>query len=198
MVNKIIKVLVLLPAVLCIFTGVRWLVAPSDVAATLGLGLSEGLGRSSLIGDMSGFFLTLGSCMLIALITERRAWYFPAMMLLGVAVWFAARVAFGVAMAGDRLALGGPAHSLAPYEGVELGDSRIVHAIRLVADRTGVTGSTLTHHVKILASAGLVTQARQGRSIICAAVAFDEVQELSNFLLTECCADSPDTDHTHG
>ncbi|MEL6563386.1 MAG: metalloregulator ArsR/SmtB family transcription factor [Pseudomonadota bacterium] len=66
--------------------------------------------------------------------------------------------------------------------------------------RTGVTGSTLTHHVKILNSAGLVTQARQGRSIICAAVAFDEVQELADFLLTECCADSDATheDHTHG
>lgn len=56
--------------------------------------------------------------------------------------------------------------------------------------RTGVTGSTLTHHVKILSAAGLVAQTRQGRSIICAAVAFDEVQSLSAFLLTECCADS--------
>lgn len=64
--------------------------------------------------------------------------------------------------------------------------------------RTGVTGSTLTHHMKILATAGLVTQARQGRSIICAAVAFDEVNSLSTFLLTECCADSPNTDHDHG
>ena len=53
--------------------------------------------------------------------------------------------------------------------------------------------------MKILSTAGLVTQARQGRSIICAAVAFDEVQSLSTFLLTECCADSAnqcqDADH---
>jgi hypothetical protein len=84
LVDKVIKVFVLLPAVLFIFTGIRWLVAPGDVAASLGLGLSEGLGRSSLIGDMSGFFVTLGSCMLIALITERRAWYYPPIMLLGI------------------------------------------------------------------------------------------------------------------
>ncbi|MEL6889191.1 MAG: helix-turn-helix domain-containing protein [Pseudomonadota bacterium] len=72
-------------------------------------------------------------------------------------------------------------------------------SIGALGNRTGVTGSTLTHHVKILASAGLVTQARQGRSIICAAVAFDEVEALSNFLLTECCADSArPEDHTHG
>ena len=66
--------------------------------------------------------------------------------------------------------------------------------------RTGVTGSTLTHHVKILATAGLVTQVRQGRSIICAAVAFDQVQSLSTFLLTECCADSatPHEENDHG
>lgn len=59
--------------------------------------------------------------------------------------------------------------------------------------RTGVTGSTLTHHMKILASAGLVAQTRHGRSIICAAVAFDEVTALSNFLLKECCADGTPT-----
>ena len=72
-------------------------------------------------------------------------------------------------------------------------------SIGALGDRTGVTGSTLTHHVKILASAGLVTQARQGRSIICAAVAFDEVEALSNFLLTECCADiARPEDEPHG
>ncbi|MBY5933917.1 helix-turn-helix domain-containing protein [Tateyamaria omphalii] len=70
-------------------------------------------------------------------------------------------------------------------------------SIGALGQRTGVTGSTLTHHVKILASAGLVTQARHGRSIICAAVAFGEVQDLADFLLTECCADSPNSDHDH-
>lgn len=66
--------------------------------------------------------------------------------------------------------------------------------------RTGVTGSTLTHHLKLLAAAGLVKQERQGRSIICAAVAYAEVEALANFLLTECCADAPAPckDHDHG
>lgn len=73
-------------------------------------------------------------------------------------------------------------------------------SIGILGERVGVTGSTLTHHMKILSAAGLVTQVRQGRSIICAAVAFDEVMSLSNFLLTECCADSTltDKDHRHG
>ena len=60
--------------------------------------------------------------------------------------------------------------------------------------RCGVTGSTLTHHMKILTQAGLVTQIRQGRQIICAAVAYDELHELADFLLRECCADA-DTPH---
>lgn len=60
--------------------------------------------------------------------------------------------------------------------------------------RTGVTGSTLTHHMKILTSAGLVAQVRHGRSIMCAAVAYDELHDLSQFLLTECCADAPQKD----
>lgn len=73
-------------------------------------------------------------------------------------------------------------------------------SIGILGDRTGVTGSTLTHHMKILASAGLVTQSKQGRSIICAAVAYDEVQTLSEFLINECCADSvaPCKEHDHG
>lgn len=70
--------------------------------------------------------------------------------------------------------------------------------IGALGERTGVTGSTLTHHMKILAQAGLVTQEKQGRSIICAAVAYDQVQDLSQFLLKECCADSADGEHSHG
>lgn len=59
-----------------------------------------------------------------------------------------------------------------------------------LGQRSGVTGSTLTHHMKILAQANLVSQVKRGRSIICAAAAFDEMQALSGFLLRECCADS--------
>ncbi|WP_204113268.1 ArsR/SmtB family transcription factor [Shimia biformata] len=69
-----------------------------------------------------------------------------------------------------------------------------------LGQRSGVTGSTLTHHMKILAQAGLVTQTRQGRSIICAAVAYDRVRALSEYLLSQCCADcaTPSKDHDHG
>lgn len=65
--------------------------------------------------------------------------------------------------------------------------------------RTGITGSTLTHHLKLLTAAELVEQQRRGRSIICAAVAYSRVEALSDFLLTECCADAakPCEAHSH-
>ncbi|SMX37682.1 ArsR/SmtB family transcription factor [Maliponia aquimaris] len=73
-------------------------------------------------------------------------------------------------------------------------------SIGTLGERSGITGSTLTHHLKILSAAGLVTQARQGRSIICAAADYQEVEALSDYLLRQCCADSPvcHKDHAHG
>jgi len=82
--NRLLQVLVSLAAVLFVVTGVRWLVAPAGVAPMFGLSLGEGVALSSQVGDMSGFFLTLGGCMLIALIRARRSWYYPPMMLLGI------------------------------------------------------------------------------------------------------------------
>ena len=82
--NKVLRVLVFLPAILFLVTGLRWLVAPAGVAPTFGLTLDAGVGLSSQVGDMSAFFLTLASCMLIALISGRRSWYYPAIMLLSI------------------------------------------------------------------------------------------------------------------
>ncbi len=60
-----------------------------------------------------------------------------------------------------------------------------------LGERTGVSGSTLTHHLKILAGAGLVSQEKRGRSIIVGAADMTTMQALSDYLLSECCADAP-------
>lgn len=67
-----------------------------------------------------------------------------------------------------------------------------------LGQRSGVTGSTLTHHMRILTQAGLAVQTRKGRQVICAAAAYDAMQRLSDFLLRECCADAPNGGHDHG
>ncbi|MCI4664236.1 MAG: metalloregulator ArsR/SmtB family transcription factor [Neomegalonema sp.] len=48
--------------------------------------------------------------------------------------------------------------------------------------------STLTHHLKFLAAAGLLSQERRGRSQVCRAD-FDAVEALAQFLTRECCRD---------
>ncbi len=63
--------------------------------------------------------------------------------------------------------------------------------IGVLGDRTGITGSTLTHHMRVLAQAGLVQRARDGRRILCVAD-YDGVRALSDFLLSQCCRDSDD------
>ena len=56
--------------------------------------------------------------------------------------------------------------------------------------RSGVTGSTLTHHMKVLTAAGLVRQVKDGRRIICIGADYDRMRGISDYLLKECCADS--------
>jgi len=67
---------------------------------------------------------------------------------------------------------------------------------------TGITGATLTHHLRFLSQAGLLTQTRKGRSVICAAVAYARIEALRDFLLANCCADATGPllpeEHRHG
>ena len=49
--------------------------------------------------------------------------------------------------------------------------------------------STLSHHLRFLSAAGLLSQERQGRSLICRA-SFANISALVGFLQRECCADA--------
>jgi DNA-binding transcriptional ArsR family regulator len=55
-------------------------------------------------------------------------------------------------------------------------------------ERTGMASSTLAHHLRFLAAAGVITQTRSGRSVINRA-AFGTIEELAGYLLKECCVD---------
>ncbi len=81
----ILTFLVAVPALLFIVMGLRWLLYPGGIAESTGLSLETGLGLSTQIGDLSAFFLVLGLCILIALVTGRRSWYYPPVMLLLIA-----------------------------------------------------------------------------------------------------------------
>lgn len=58
-----------------------------------------------------------------------------------------------------------------------------------IQERTQIAPSTLAHHLKSLAAAGLVAQNRDGRSTITRAD-FTQLERLAQFILSECCADT--------
>lgn len=83
-----LRILVALPAIFFILVGVRWAVDPGGAAATLGMELQDGLGRSTQIGDIGGFFLATGMMMLGGLVTAQRPWFYaPALLLALIAVF---------------------------------------------------------------------------------------------------------------
>jgi DNA-binding transcriptional ArsR family regulator len=55
-------------------------------------------------------------------------------------------------------------------------------------DRLKVPASTLSHHVKSLIAVGLISQVREGTTLVCHAE-YDTMQGLVDFLVAECCAD---------
>ena len=107
MVAKLLRLLTLLTGLLFTLTGVQWWVMPEAVAPQFGLTLDTGLGLSSQIGDMSAFFLLLGFCAFMALLTRRGVWYTPAIVLLVLTAIgrIIAWVVHGAAFATDQIAL---------------------------------------------------------------------------------------------
>jgi len=57
-----------------------------------------------------------------------------------------------------------------------------------IQDRCGMAASTLAPHLRFLASAGLIEQEKDGRSVISRA-AYDRLEALAGFILKECCAE---------
>ncbi len=60
-----------------------------------------------------------------------------------------------------------------------------------IARRLGVPPNTLSSNLNILGHAGLIDSRREGRSIIYSA-RYDNMTELLEFLMQDCCAGSPE------
>jgi len=67
----------------------------------------------------------------------------------------------------------------AGYQGVAVG---------VLQEKLGIPGSTLSHHISSLVSAGLISQRREGRTLFCVAE-FEKLQSVIGFLQDECCMD---------
>jgi len=82
--KKILSVLLVLPAIAFIVTGLRFATAPADAAKGLAMPLLDGAARSSQIGDVGALFLGMGLMMLTALVTRTREWFLAPALLLGL------------------------------------------------------------------------------------------------------------------
>ncbi|MEZ8104757.1 MULTISPECIES: ArsR/SmtB family transcription factor [Vibrio] len=67
----------------------------------------------------------------------------------------------------------------AGYQGIAVGS---------LQESLDIPGSTLSHHISSLASAGLISQRREGRTLYCVAE-FEQLQSVIAFLQDECCID---------
>lgn len=85
--DKVLRGVLALPALLFLVSGLRWAVDPAGAAAGLGMTLLEAPGLGSQIGDVGGLFLSMGLMIGLALMTRNAVWFrAPAIMLLAVAV----------------------------------------------------------------------------------------------------------------
>jgi len=69
---------------------------------------------------------------------------------------------------------------------VRTGDEGL--AVGMIQKQLNIPGSTLTHHITHLKSAGVIRQQRQQATLICK-MEFEVLRELIDYLTEECCAD---------
>jgi len=69
-------------------------------------------------------------------------------------------------------------------------------AVGEIQDRVDLPASTLAHHLRFLAAAGLIEQEKEGR-VVRSRAAFTRIELLADFLLRECCSEST-TPHEAG
>ena len=87
--NRFLVVLNAINGILFIAIGLLWVISPYEAGANFGiLEISEGLGRSSLVGDVGSYFFCIGLMMILAAYTLRSIWFYAPAMLLGVTALF--------------------------------------------------------------------------------------------------------------
>jgi len=61
-----------------------------------------------------------------------------------------------------------------------------------IQERTGISASTLAHHLKFLSAANLIVQRKQGR-VIMSTANFEHLNLLAGFILEKCCTETGET-----
>ena len=75
---------------------------------------------------------------------------------------------------------------------VRAGDDGL--AVGQIQKQLNIPGSTLTHHIAHLKSAGVIRQQRQQATLICT-IEFNLLRDLIDYLTEECCVDQATRDN---
>ena len=75
---------------------------------------------------------------------------------------------------------------------VRAGDDGL--AVGQIQKQLDIPGSTLTHHIAHLKSAGVIRQQRQQATLICT-IEFNLLRDLIDYLTEECCVDQATRDN---
>jgi hypothetical protein len=109
--KQALRYLALLPGLLMGVSGVRWIIDPAGAAEGLGLPLLEGVGRSTEIGDIGGFFLATTALIVVGVVRAQAPWLQAAALLVGAAAvmrvvaWAAHGAAFTGAFIGFEVVM---------------------------------------------------------------------------------------------
>jgi len=84
-VDHVVRIIVAIPGVLLLVSGLGWVVNPESAAAGLGMPLLDGLGRSTQVGDFGAFFLSGSVLIALGVIRKEAPWLVAAALLVGLA-----------------------------------------------------------------------------------------------------------------
>ncbi len=88
MATTILRIILIFPALLMLYTAMGWLFNPQETAAGFHMALNDGPGGNTQIGDITGFFFTIGIVMLLGIWKQKVEYLYCACIgLLGVALW---------------------------------------------------------------------------------------------------------------
>lgn len=82
---KALRILSLLVGILLLLSGGRWIMDPAAAAGAVGMDLLAGTARSTQIGDLGTFFLTMSGLVLVGLRRRESQWLFVAASMLACA-----------------------------------------------------------------------------------------------------------------
>jgi hypothetical protein len=105
--KNIIRIIAALPGLPMLLNGVGFLLQPEQAAASLGMEMLEGVGRSTQVGDFASFFFGLAVLIFLGAYHSKGRWLYAGAMFLGSAAVFrmVAAVAHGADMATQFIAV---------------------------------------------------------------------------------------------